>query len=65
MQCGDHITGGDIYGSIFENSLVNNHSIMLSPKSLGTITYIAEKGSYTLEVDRHLLTLNYFYLSNC
>ncbi|CAG8512343.1 1081_t:CDS:10 [Diversispora eburnea] len=45
----DHITVGDIYGKVYENSLVRNHAIMLPPKSLGTITYIAEKGSYTLE----------------
>ncbi|CAJ0647416.1 15528_t:CDS:10 [Entrophospora sp. SA101] len=49
FKCGDHITGGDIYGKIFENSLVNDHYIMLPPKSLGTITHIADKGSYTLE----------------
>ncbi|CAG8617701.1 7477_t:CDS:10, partial [Racocetra fulgida] len=41
--------GPDIYGKVYENSLVNNHYIMLPPKALGTITYIAEKGSYTLE----------------
>lgn len=48
-KVGDHITGGDIYGSVFENSLLNDHKIMLPPKARGTITYIAEKGSYTLE----------------
>ncbi|CAG8719324.1 20384_t:CDS:10, partial [Cetraspora pellucida] len=48
-KIGDHITGGDIYGKVFENSLVNDHYIMLPPKALGTITYIAEKGSYSLE----------------
>ncbi|CAG8839146.1 28108_t:CDS:2, partial [Racocetra persica] len=49
FKVGDHITGGDIYGKVYENSLVNDHYIMLPPKALGTITYIAEKGSYTLE----------------
>jgi len=29
--------------------LVTNHLITLPPRSRGTITYIAEKGSYTLE----------------
>ncbi|KAI9481421.1 MAG: V-type proton ATPase catalytic subunit A [Benjaminiella poitrasii] len=49
FQVGDHITGGDIYGKVFENSLVTVHNIMLPPKSRGTITYIAPKGQYTLE----------------
>ncbi|RHZ46549.1 hypothetical protein Glove_615g20 [Diversispora epigaea] len=49
FKAGDHITVGDIYGKVYENSLVRNHAIMLPPKSLGTITHIAEKGSYTLE----------------
>ncbi|CAE6525403.1 unnamed protein product [Rhizoctonia solani] len=46
---GDHVSGGDIFGSVYENSLVDNHKIMLSPRALGTITSIAEKGSYTVE----------------
>lgn len=49
LKVGDHITGGDIYGSVFENSLLNDHKILLPPRSRGTITHIAEKGSYTLE----------------
>ncbi|CAO3675116.1 unnamed protein product [Umbelopsis vinacea] len=48
FRTGDHITGGDIYGKVYENSLVSVHNIMLPPKSRGTITYIAPKGSYTL-----------------
>ncbi|KAK9717861.1 H(+)-transporting V1 sector ATPase subunit A [Basidiobolus ranarum] len=49
FQVGDHITGGDIYGTVFENSLVHSHGIMLPPKSAGTISYIAPKGQYTIE----------------
>ncbi|KAG1407477.1 hypothetical protein G6F60_002170 [Rhizopus arrhizus] len=49
FQVGDHITGGDVYGRVYENSLVTIHKIMLPPKSRGTITYIAPKGQYTLE----------------
>lgn len=41
------MTGGDIYAKVAENTLVS-HSIMLPPKSAGTVTYIAPKGSYTL-----------------
>jgi vacuolar-type H+-ATPase catalytic subunit A/Vma1 len=49
-QVGDHVSGGDIFGSVYENSLVDDHKIMLAPRALGTITSIAEKGSYTVEV---------------
>ncbi|KAI8377259.1 V-type proton ATPase catalytic subunit A [Blakeslea trispora] len=49
FQVGDHITGGDIYGKVYENSLVSLHNIMLPPKNRGTITYIAPKGQYTLQ----------------
>ncbi|KAF9936646.1 H(+)-transporting V1 sector ATPase subunit A [Modicella reniformis] len=48
FKVGDHITGGDAFGAVYENSLVTNHLITLPPRSRGTITYIAEKGSYTL-----------------
>lgn len=49
LKVGDHITGGDIFGSVYENSLLDDHKIMLPPRARGTITHIAEKGSYTLE----------------
>lgn len=49
IQVGSHITGGDIYGSVQENELIN-HKIMLPPKACGTITYIAPPGQYTVEV---------------
>ncbi|KAJ1678129.1 H(+)-transporting V1 sector ATPase subunit A [Spiromyces aspiralis] len=48
MSVGDHITGGDIYGTVNENNLVE-HSIMLPPNERGTITYIAPEGNYTLK----------------
>lgn len=49
LKVGDHITGGDIFGSIFENSLLNDHKILLPPRARGTITSIAEKGSYAVD----------------
>ncbi|KAL4904430.1 hypothetical protein BDW74DRAFT_168450 [Aspergillus multicolor] len=48
-KVGDHITGGDIWGTVFENSLLNDHKILLPPRARGTITRIAEAGSYTVE----------------
>ena len=47
-KIGSHISGGDIYGTVKENTLVL-HKIMLAPKAAGTITYIAPAGDYTLE----------------
>ncbi|ODV88978.1 hypothetical protein CANCADRAFT_53321 [Tortispora caseinolytica NRRL Y-17796] len=49
LKVGDHISGGDIYGSVFENSLVSKHNIVLPPRARGTITHIAEAGSYNVD----------------
>lgn len=57
LKVGDHITGGDIFGSVFENSLLDDHKILLPPRARGTITHIAEKGSYT--VDEKLLEVEF------
>ncbi len=56
-KVGDHITGGDIFGSVYENSLLDDHKILLPPRARGTITHIAEKGSYT--VDEKVLELEF------
>ncbi|KAJ5621044.1 hypothetical protein N7510_005028 [Penicillium lagena] len=56
-KVGDHITGGDIWGTVFENSLVNDHKILLPPRARGTITRIAPAGSYT--VDEKLLEVEF------
>jgi len=48
-KVGDHVSGGDIFGTVYENSLLHDHKIMVPPRAMGTITHIAEKGSYTVE----------------
>jgi len=48
FRVGDHITGGDIWGSVIENNLLDDHKIMLPPRARGKITRIAEAGSYTV-----------------
>ncbi|CAH1797385.1 unnamed protein product [Owenia fusiformis] len=45
VQVGSHVTGGDIYGIVYENTLIK-HKIMLPPKAHGTVTWVAEPGSY-------------------
>ncbi|XP_075586304.1 V-type proton ATPase catalytic subunit A-like [Dermatophagoides farinae] len=47
VRIGSNITGGDIFGSVPENTLIN-HKIILPPKARGIVTYIAEPGSYDL-----------------
>ncbi|BGP06023.1 V-type proton ATPase catalytic subunit A isoform 2 [Rhodotorula toruloides] len=49
FKVGDHIAGGDIFGMVYENSLVSEHKIMMNPRGMGTVTHIAEKGSYSVE----------------
>ena len=56
-KVGDHITGGDIWGSVYENSLLDDHKILLPPRARGTITRIAEKGSY--KVDEKILEVEF------
>jgi len=47
FSVGDHVTGGDIYGVVKENDLIA-HKIMIPPKAMGQITYIAPAGRYTI-----------------
>ncbi|XP_003741079.1 V-type proton ATPase catalytic subunit A [Galendromus occidentalis] len=48
IKIGSHMTGGDVFGTVVENSMIN-HKIMLEPKARGTVTYIAAPGNYTVE----------------
>jgi vacuolar-type H+-ATPase catalytic subunit A/Vma1 len=48
LKVGHHITGGDVFGSVYENAFLSDHKILLPPRARGTITRIAEKGSYTI-----------------
>lgn len=49
VKVGSHVTGGDIYGYVHENTLIK-HKLMLPPKAKGTVTHIAEPGSYDVNV---------------
>ena len=48
FRVGDAISGGDIYGTVPENNIITHH-VMAKPGSMGTISYIAPKGSYTID----------------
>ncbi|WVZ25503.1 hypothetical protein V8G54_004047 [Vigna mungo] len=44
---GDLLTGGDLYATVFENTLMQHH-IALPPDAMGKITYIAPPGQYSI-----------------
>eukprot|EP01105_Mastigella_eilhardi_P018011 TRINITY_DN4157_c0_g1_i4.p1 TRINITY_DN4157_c0_g1~~TRINITY_DN4157_c0_g1_i4.p1 ORF type:complete len:519 (+),score=64.96 TRINITY_DN4157_c0_g1_i4:354-1910(+) len=48
VQVGEHITGGDIFGRVQETPLVE-HRLMLPHSLMGTVTWIAAPGEYTVE----------------
>ncbi|KYO27154.1 V-type proton ATPase catalytic subunit A [Alligator mississippiensis] len=47
IRVGSHLTGGDVYGAVKENSLIK-HKIMVPPRSRGTVTHIAPAGHYDI-----------------
>ena len=48
-RIGSHVSGGDIYGNVRENNLITKHKMMLPPKGMGTVTYIAPPGNYPIK----------------
>eukprot|EP00850_Spirogloea_muscicola_P010616 SM000063S20006 [mRNA] locus=s63:256163:262032:- [translate_table: standard] len=48
FSVGDTVTGGDIYATVNENSLVQ-HRICVPPGSMGKISYVAPAGEYSIE----------------
>ncbi|XP_071540699.1 V-type proton ATPase catalytic subunit A-like [Panulirus ornatus] len=48
VKVGSHITGGDLFGLVYENSIIC-HKILLPPKARGTVTYLAAPGNYTVD----------------
>lgn len=43
LGVGDHVTAGDVYGTIPETELLT-HSLMVPPLQMGTVTWIAPAG---------------------
>ncbi|XP_046596633.1 V-type proton ATPase catalytic subunit A-like [Neodiprion lecontei] len=48
IRPGSHLTGGDLFGIVDENTLVK-HKMLLHPKARGTLTYIAPPGRYAVD----------------
>ena len=49
VKIGDRVTAGDILGVVPENSLLNDHCIMLPPASFGVVTHVAPQGMYNIQ----------------
>jgi V-type H+-transporting ATPase subunit A len=48
MKVGKIVTGGDILGSCFENSLFDEHRILVPPRIKGKLIELAVEGNYTI-----------------
>eukprot|EP00033_Pygsuia_biforma_P001193 GCRY01001355.1.p1 GENE.GCRY01001355.1~~GCRY01001355.1.p1 ORF type:complete len:615 (-),score=149.80 GCRY01001355.1:171-2015(-) len=48
VRVGEHVVGGDIFGEVEENTLITT-KILVPPFMMGTVTFIAEQGNYTLK----------------
>eukprot|EP00211_Chloroparvula_japonica_P004394 CAMPEP_0119131804 /NCGR_PEP_ID=MMETSP1310-20130426/10642_1 /TAXON_ID=464262 /ORGANISM="Genus nov. species nov., Strain RCC2339" /LENGTH=624 /DNA_ID=CAMNT_0007122397 /DNA_START=96 /DNA_END=1970 /DNA_ORIENTATION=+ len=48
LSVGDHVTGGDVIGTVMENSLITNHHIMVPPGAMGKVEMLAPEGDYTI-----------------
>lgn len=48
LKIGDLVSGGDVIGTVQENTMIL-HKVMVPPKSMGKITFIATAGSYTIK----------------
>lgn len=48
VRAGDYVVGGDIFGSVYENSLIET-KILVPPKESGKVVFIARQGNYTLK----------------
>ncbi|AFZ81556.1 vacuolar ATP synthase catalytic subunit A, putative [Theileria equi strain WA] len=57
LKVGDLITGGDIFGTVYESEIFPEHNIMLPPNLSGKITFMAPAGNYTIE--EKLLEIEY------
>lgn len=51
LRVGDIITGGDIFGSVYENSLFKSHKIMLPPNVQGRVVRLPTAGNYSIDED--------------
>jgi V-type H+-transporting ATPase subunit A len=49
LKVGALVAGGDVIGTVYENSLFDEHRILLPPKARGRIVDIVSEGQYTIK----------------
>ena len=59
---GDIISGGDIFGQVYENELIPEHNIMCPPKSKGTVSS-GMNGIESYEISKFLQMLKVIFIS--
>jgi V-type H+-transporting ATPase subunit A len=57
VEVGAHVSGGDVWGTVYENSFIPVHKILLPPRARGTVVHVASKGKY--KVDEPLLEVEF------
>jgi len=49
FKVGDLISGGDIFGTLYENPLFKDHKCMVPPDTHGRVKFIAPRGNYSVQ----------------
>lgn len=57
IKIGDVLSGGDVYGTVFESFLFKEHRLMVPPNVQGRATFISPPGNYT--ITQTLVTLDF------
>lgn len=57
VQIGDILSQGDIFATVYENSLFSCHKIMVPPHNKGKVTFLAADGDYNIH--KTVLTLEH------
>lgn len=48
LKIGDFLTQGDVFGTVYENSLFTEHKIMLPPQCKGKVVWLSEAGEFNI-----------------
>lgn len=52
------VTGGDILGTVYENSLFKEHRVMIPPGYSGEVVFISPEGVHTIEDEICTIDMN-------
>lgn len=48
VKVDSRVVGGDIFGHVYENELLDTHYILVPPRVKGKVTFIAPAGNYDI-----------------